>query len=60
MQLLSKSNFRTFWHLIALFLGENSGKRLRVTKNVKVIKFEGVCGELESKKNSTDDNSQNI
>ena len=39
---------------------ENSVKDLRVTKNVKEIKFEGVWGELESKKVSRDNNSQNI
>ena len=35
-------------------LGLNSVKDLRVTKNVKEIKFEGVWGELESKKVSRD------
>ena len=40
-----------FYHLIALAL---------VTKNVKAIKFEGVWDDLESKKVSTDSNSQNI
>ena len=50
-----------FCHSIALILGLNSVKDLRVTtKNVKEIKFEGVWGELESKKGSTDNNSQNI
>ena len=34
-------------------------KGLRVNKNVKEIKFEGVWGELELKK-SRDNNSQNI
>ena len=33
---------------------------LTVTENVKEIKFEGVWGELESKKVSRDNNSQNI
>ena len=50
-----------FCHSIALILGLNSVKALRVTtKNVKEIKFEGVWGELESKKVSRDNNSQNI
>ena len=39
-----------FCHSIALILGLNSVKELRVTKNAKEIKFEGVWGELESKK----------
>ena len=39
-----------FCHLIALILGLNSVKGLRVTKNVREIKFEGVWGKLESKK----------
>ena len=39
-----------FCHSIALILGLNSVKDLRVTKNTKEIKFEGVWGELESKK----------
>ena len=49
-----------FCHSVALILGLNSLKDLRVTKNVKEIKFEGVWGELESKKVSRDNNSQNI
>ena len=49
-----------FWNSIALILGLNSVKDLRVTKNVKEIKFEWVWGELESKKVSRDNNSQNI
>ena len=49
-----------FCHSIALILGFNSVKDFRDTKNVKEIKFEGVCGELESRKNSRDNNSQNI
>ena len=50
-----------FCHSIALILGLNSVKDLRVTtKNVKEIKCEGVWGELESKKGSRDNNSQNI
>ena len=36
--------------MIALNLDCNSVKGLRVTKNVKEIKFEGVWGELELKK----------
>ena len=59
-QLPRKDNFRTFCHSIALMLGLNSVKDLRVTKNVKEIKFEGVWGELESKKVSRDNNTQNI
>ena len=49
-----------FCNSIALILGLNSAKDLRVTKNVKEIKFEGVWGELELKKISRDNNSQNI
>ena len=49
-----------FCHPIALILGLNSVKDLRVTKNVKEIKFKGVWGELESKKVSRDNNTQNI
>ena len=50
-----------FCHSIALILGLNSVKDLRVTtKNVKEIKFEGVWFDLESKKGSRDNNSQNI
>ena len=48
-QLSRKGNFCTFCKLIALTLGWNSFKSLRVTKNVKEIKFEGVWDELESK-----------
>ena len=36
--------------MIAIDLGCNSVKGLRVTKNIKEIKFEGVWGELELKK----------
>ena len=49
-----------FCHSIALILGLNSVKGLRVTKNIKEIKFGGVWGELESKKVSRDNESQNI
>ena len=49
-----------FCHSIALILGLNSVKDLRVTKNVKEIKFEGVWGDSDSKKVSRDNNSQNI
>ena len=49
-----------FCHSIALILGLNSVKDLTVTKNVKDLKFEGVGGELESKKVSRDNNWQNI
>ena len=51
---------RLFCHSIALILGLKSVKDFRVTKNVKEIKFEGVWGELESRKVSRDNNSQNI
>ena len=49
-----------FCHSIALILGLNSVKDFRVTKNVKEVKFEGVWGELESRKVSRDNKSQNI
>ena len=49
-----------FCHSIALILGLNSVKDLRVTKNVEEIKFEGGWGELESKKVSRDNDSQNM
>ena len=49
-----------FCHSITLILGLNSVKDLRVTKNAKKIKLEGVWGELESKKVFRDNNSQNI
>ena len=49
-----------FFHSIALILALNSVKDLRVTKNDKEINFEGVLGELESKKVSRDNNWQNI
>ena len=49
-----------FCNSVALILGLNSLKDLTVTKNVKEIKFGGVGGELESKKVSRDNNSQNI
>ena len=48
-----------FCNSIALILGSNSVKDLRVTKNVKEIKFEAVWGDLELKKGSRDNNSQN-
>ena len=41
--------FALFYNLIALTLGSNSVKDLRITKIAKEIKFEGVFGELESK-----------
>ena len=46
-QLPSKVNFSTFCHLIAISLGQNSVKALKVNKIVKEIKFLGVSGELE-------------
>ena len=48
-QLPNRANLKIFYHLIALVLGSNSAKCLRVTKRVKKIKFEGVWSELESK-----------
>ena len=44
-----RKNFAFFVKLIALTLGQNSVKSLRVTKSVKEIKFQGVWDELESK-----------
>ena len=35
-------------------------KDVRITKNVKKIKFETVWGQLEEKTNSKDNNLQNI
>ena len=49
-----------FCHSIALILGLKSVKDFRVAKNVKEIKFERVWGELDSRKVSRDNNSQNI
>ena len=49
-----------FCQSIALILGLKSVKDLRVTKNGEEIKFGGVWGELESKKVSRDNDSQNI
>ena len=57
-QLPSKVNFSTFCHLIAISLGQNSVKALKVNKIVKEIKFLGVSGELEEKKVSRDNNSK--
>ena len=48
-QLPNKANFRLLCHLIALILGQNSVKILRVTKNVKAIKFKGVWLEYDKK-----------
>ena len=45
-QLPSKANFSTFCNSIALILGQNSVKGLRVTKIVKEIKFKGVSGRV--------------
>ena len=39
-----------FYHLIVLVLGKKSVKGLRVTKNVKAIKIEGVWSKLEANK----------
>ena len=41
--------FALFYDLIALTLGSNSVKDLRITKIAKEIKFERVFGKLESK-----------
>ena len=49
-----------FCHWMALILGLNNVKDFRVAKNVKEIKFEGFWGELDSRKVSRDNNSQNI
>ena len=49
-----------FCHSITLILCLNSVKDLTVIKNVKDLKFEGVVGELESKKVARGNNSQNI
>ena len=49
-QLPSKANFMTFFTRNCCKFRLNSVKGLRVTKNVKEIKFEGVWGELKSKK----------
>ena len=38
-----------FCKLVALILGKNCVKSLRVPKTVKQIKFKGVWGELEAK-----------
>ena len=42
--------FAPFCNLIALTLGYNSVERLRLTKIVKEIKFEGVWDELQPRK----------
>ena len=39
-----------FLHLIAIILIQNIVQDLIVTQNVKEIKFEGVCGKLQSNK----------
>ena len=38
-----------FCHIIALILGQSSGKYLRVTKNVEKIRFEELWVMLELK-----------
>ena len=48
-QLSSKGRFFPILNLIALSLGSNSVKSLRVTKIFKEIKSEGVRVDLESK-----------
>ena len=47
--LSSKTNFSTFWKLVALILSQNCVKGLRVTKIVKHINFERVCVKLEAR-----------
>ena len=49
-QLPSKASFNPFCKLIALMLGYNTVQDMRVNKIVKEIKFDRVCGELDSKK----------
>ena len=39
-----------FCKLTSVIFSYNGVKGLRVTKNIKEIKFEGVCREIESKK----------
>ena len=39
-----------FCHLITLVLGQHSVKGLRVNKDIKETKFEGVCNKSELKK----------
>ena len=51
---------KLFCYLIAPISGEKSMRALRVTKIVTEIKFEEVLRELETRKVSTDKNSQNI
>ena len=52
--------FALFCILIALTLGWNSVRGLRVTKIVNEIKFEGVWSMIESKTVSRHNHSQNI
>ena len=59
-QLQSKANCSTFLHFNCSYFSENSVKCIRVTEIAKEIKFEEVCGEVESKKVSRDNQSQNI
>ena len=59
-QLPNKANFRTFLPLNDSNFRSKSVNCLRVTKNVKEIKFEGVSAELESKNVFRDNNSQDI
>ena len=60
MQLPSKANIKIFILVIALILGLNSAKSLRVTKKVKEIYFEVVLGKLELKTTFQNSKSQNI
>ena len=49
-QLPGKASLSPFCKLIALMLDYNTVQDLRVNKIVKEIKFDRVCGELDSKK----------
>ena len=59
-KLPSKANIKIFILVIALILGLNSAKSLRVTKKVKEIYFEVVLGKLELKTTFQNSKSQNI
>ena len=45
-QLQSKATFMTFCYIIALLFKQNTAKGLRVTKNVKEVKFGRTWDEL--------------
>ena len=59
-QLSSKENFRTSWLLNNSDLRLKQCERPWSYKNFKEINFEGICGKLESKKVSRENNSQNM